>query len=148
MVWARVSISSLKTCIWKPDTFTISSTALAPTYKLLMVSVIFIWKTFLLQTLQDSGICLWTPCFPERISAGLLPRCMYEGQVQAARGSFCRSKRRYVRCEVGNKRPRQEKRAGAERPRRRGLGHIVITQRKGGVWTRQGAEGRIDSRNK
>lgn len=73
---------------------------------------------------------------------------MYEGQVPAARGSFCRFKRRYVRCGVGNKRPRQEKRSVAERPLRRDLGNVVITHRKDGVWTRQGTEERIDSRNK
>lgn len=73
---------------------------------------------------------------------------MYEGQVEAARECFCRFKRRYVRCRVGNKRPRQKKRSVAERPLQRGLEHAVITQRKNGVWTGQGAEARIDSRNR
>lgn len=50
-----------------------------------------------------------------------------------------------MKCGVGIRRPR-ERTAVAERPLERGLGHIIMTPRKGKELDH--AEGGIDSRNK
>lgn len=71
---------------------------------------------------------------------------MYECQVQAVGGSLYRFKRRYVRCGVGNSRPRKEKRAVAERPLEGGLGDIINTQRN--VWEAGQVGGRAKDRLK
>lgn len=66
-------------------TFTTSSIALASMYNLLMASVIFVFKAYLLQPPWDSVICLGTPGPPKRIFPRTLTK-MFECQVQAAEG--------------------------------------------------------------